>query len=200
METEMRKTLAELLAELERFGKRNDRAAKDVSRCMLNITRETGELFFVLARAVNAKDILEIGTSNGYSTLWWAEAARASEGMVTTVEVSDWKISLAEKNFRRAGLFRYIRQVRGDGGLVLKKRKAASFDVVFLDSFKDSYVGWWPEVKRVLRPGGLLVADNTLTHAGEMAGFMKLVERSREFVSADVPVGNGELVAVKARG
>lgn len=194
----MRKTLAELLVELEKFGKRNDRAAKDVSRCMLNITRETGELFFVLARAAKAKEILEIGTSNGYSTLWWAEAARASKGIVTTVEVSDWKISLAEKNFRKAGLSRFIRQVRGDGGDVLRSQKDASFDIVFLDSYKESYVGWWPEVKRVLRPGGLLVADNTLTHAREMSGFMRLVERSREFVSADVPVGNGELIAVKA--
>ena len=194
----MRKALSSLLGELERFGKRNDRAAKDISRCMLNITRETGELFLVLARAVNAKDILEIGTSNGYSTLWWAEAARASKGMVTTVEVSDWKISMAEENFRKAGLSRVIKQIRGDGGEMLGRQKASSFDIVFLDSYKDSYVGWWPDVKRVLRPGGLLVADNTLTHAGEMAGFMRLVQRSREFVSADVPVGNGELLAVKA--
>ncbi len=101
----MRKTLAELLAELERFGKRNDRAAKDVSRCMLNITRETGELFFVLARAVNEKDLLEIGTSNGF------QHSGGPKRRALPPEVTRWRSRTGRspwrrKNFRRAGLFR----------------------------------------------------------------------------------------------
>ena len=71
---------------------------------MLNITRDTGEFLAVLVRATLARRVLEIGTSNGYSTLWLASAARAIGGSVTTVEQSDYKVGLASANFARSGL------------------------------------------------------------------------------------------------
>lgn len=79
-------SLETLKAELERFGEANDAATKDRPRRMLNITRDTGEFLAVLVRATAARRVLEIGTSNGYSTLWPAEAAGGIGGSVTTVE------------------------------------------------------------------------------------------------------------------
>src|SRR6266699_4418788 len=97
-----------LLDELEQFGKTNDGSNTERPRRMLNITRDTGELLAVLVRATMARRVLEIGTSNGYSTLWLASAARALGGTVTTVERSDYKVGLATANFARSGLTRYI--------------------------------------------------------------------------------------------
>jgi predicted O-methyltransferase YrrM len=78
-----------LKAELERFGEENDRAVTERTGRMLNITRETGEFLSVLVRAVAARRVLEIGTSNGYSTLWLAEAAQVIGATVTTIEYLD---------------------------------------------------------------------------------------------------------------
>ena len=95
----MNNELEQLLAELEQFGSGNDSATTERSRKMLNITRDTCEFLSVLVRAIVARRILEIGTSNGYSTLWLASAAHAIGGAVTTIEFSDYKIALATKNF-----------------------------------------------------------------------------------------------------
>lgn len=186
-----------LLAELEEFGKANDGAITERARRMLNITRDTGKFLGVLVRATASRRVLEIGTSNGYSTLWLAEAARSIGGRVTTVERSEYKIGLATQNFARSGLDASITLLNDDAGAVLARSADEAFDLVFLDSERSTYVGWWPHLKRVLRPGGLLVADNALSHAAEMAPWTALVEADRAFATSLVPVGNGEFLAVK---
>ena len=187
-----------LLAELERFGKANDGSTTERPRRMLNITRDTGEFLAVLVRATLARRVLEIGTSNGYSTLWLAAAACAIGGEVTTVELSDYKVGLATSNFARSGLARYIAVVHDDAGRVLCRSADGAFDLVFLDSERAEYPGWWGDLKRVLRPGGLLVVDNATSHRAEMAPFVAQVSADASFVTSLVPVGNGEFLALKA--
>ena len=193
----MSNKLQSLMAELEQFGKANDRAMTERSRRMLNITRDTGEFLAVLVRATVARRVLEIGTSNGYSTLWLADAARAIGGAVTTIEAAAYKVGLATQNFARSGLGSCITLVHDDAGLVLDRAAAGAFDLVFLDSERSEYVGWWPHLQRVLRPGGLLVVDNATSHVEEMAAFVALVEADTSFTTSLVPVGNGEFLAVK---
>jgi predicted O-methyltransferase YrrM len=190
--------LEALLAALEQFGKSNDGSTSERPRRMLNITRDTGELLAVLVRATMARRVLEIGTSNGYSTLWLASAARAIGGSVTTVELSEYKIGLATANFARSGLARHITLLHEDAGRVLQRSGDGAFDLVFLDSERTEYPGWWPALKRVLRPGGLLVVDNAISHRSEMAPFVALISADAAFVTSLVPVGNGEFLAVKA--
>jgi predicted O-methyltransferase YrrM len=187
-----------LLVELEQFGRDNDSSTAERPRKMLNITRDTGEFLAVLVRAMLARRILEIGTSNGYSTLWLASAARTIGGTVTTVEKSPYKIDLAGKNFARSGLASTISQIRDDAGHVLENCADGAFDLIFLDSERPEYVGWWPQLRRVLRLGGLLVVDNATSHPTEVAAFVALVKTDREFVTSLVPVGNGEFLAVKS--
>lgn len=194
----MSRVLEALKSELEHFGAANDRATDERSRRMLNITRDTGEFLSVLVRATGARRMLEIGTSNGYSTLWLAEAARATGGSVTTVEFSDYKIGLASATFARSGLGSLISLVHDDAGLVLERSDEATFDFVFLDSERTEYPGWWPKLRRVLRPGGLLVVDNAISHLEQMAPFTALVKADPLFTISLVPVGNGEFLAVKA--
>ncbi len=193
----MADSLASLKAELERFGESNDAASSDRPRRMLNITRDTGEFLSVLVRATLARRVLEIGTSNGYSTLWLAEAARAIGGSVTTVELAEWKVGLASANFARSGLGSCIALLHEDAGRVMARSEPGAFDLVFLDSERSEYVGWWPELRRVLRPSGVLVVDNATSHPEELAAFVALVKADPRFTSALVPVGKGEFVAVK---
>src|SRR5262245_3660748 len=139
-----------LLAELEAFGKANDDTHSERPRRMLNITRDTGEFLSVLVRAMGARRVLEIGTSNGYSTLWLASAARAIGGAVTTVEAAAYKVGLARANFERAGLASAIQLLHEDAGAVLARSAERGFDLVFLDSERPEYPGWWPDLRRVL--------------------------------------------------
>jgi len=190
--------LENLLAELEQFGKENDGSTTERPRKMLNITRDTGEFLAVLVRGTLARRVLEIGTSNGYSTLWLAEAAQAIGGSVTTVEKSPYKIDLSAANFARSGLATYILQVHDDAGRLLEREADGAYDFIFLDSERPEYPGWWPNLRRVLRPGGLLVVDNATSHPIEIAPFIALVKADAKFTTSLVPVGNGEFLAVRA--
>jgi predicted O-methyltransferase YrrM len=194
----MAESLQVLLSELERFGAANDKALAERPRRMLHITRDTGEFLSVLVQATAARRVLEIGTSNGYSTLWLASAARTTNGAVTTVELSDDKIGLARQNFSRSDLASSITLVQDDAGRVLERAGDAPFDLIFLDAERPEYPGWWPHLKRVLRPGGLLVVDNATSHPEEMAPFVALVNADADFTTSLVPIGNGEFLAVTA--
>ena len=189
--------LTALLAELETFGGENDRTHQERPKRMLNLTRDTGEFLAVLTHATRAKNILEIGTSNGYSTLWLANAAQQIGGRITTVEYAEYKVALAAKNFERAKLVDYITQQHCEAGAFLATTPAGSVDLLFLDSERSEYVGWWPAIKRAIRPGGLLVVDNATSHAAEMAPFMELISADAAFMTSLVPVGNGEFLAVR---
>lgn len=124
-------------------------------------------------------------------------SAKAVDGHVTTVEKSDFKFALAQRNFAQSGLAAYITQVHGDAGVLLKGKPESSFDLVFLDSERSEYPGWWPDIKRVLRKGGLLVVDNATSHAAEMAPFAALVCADPDFTICTVPIGKGEFLATR---
>jgi predicted O-methyltransferase YrrM len=190
--------LQDLLRELERFGLENDAAISERPRRMLNITRDTGEFLAVLVRATNARRVLEIGTSNGYSTVWIAHACNEIRGHVTTVESSEYKLALAALNFGRAGLAQVITQVCGDAGPWLEGASDSGFDLIFLDSERPEYSRWWPNIRRILRKGGLLVVDNANSHPGEMAPFVALVSADNDFTTCTVPVGNGQYLATRS--
>ena len=191
-------TLQNLLSELEQFGQQNDRDTSERPRRMLNITRDTGEFLSVLIRATHARRVLEIGTSNGYSTLWLADACDAIGGEVTTVELSEHKYDLAAQNFKRSNLASKIRQVQSEAGDFLSKSDEGAYDLIFLDSERVEYPGWWPDLKRIIRPGGLLVVDNALSHPEEIKPFILMVEADPDFTTSLVPVGKGEFLATRS--
>ena len=194
----MKTALQKLLSELEEFGQTNDLGAKDRAQRMLNITPDTGEFLSVLVRATNAQRVLEIGTSNGYSTLWLADACDATGGSVTTVERSEQKFRMAEMNFDRSDLSSIICQVLADAGDFLSESQESAYDMIFLDSERTDYPNWWPDLKRIIRPGGLLVVDNAISHSDEIAPFVELVEADSDITTSLVPVGKGEYLATKS--
>lgn len=194
----MHNALDQLKQELEAFGRSNDRTVTEREGRMLNITRDTGEFLSVLVRATGARSILEIGTSNGYSTLWLAEAVMATSGKIVTVEYLDSKYQLAAETFARSGLGQVIESHHADAADVLRTTLDGSVDFLFLDSERTEYVGWFPDIKRVLRNGGLLVVDNAVSHEHQMMPFIELLNADPEFTTSLVPVGKGEFLATKA--
>ena len=190
-------SLEMLKAELECFGEANDATTVERGRRMLNVTRATGEFLAVLVRATAARRVLEIGTSNGYSTIWLAEAARAIGGAVNTLEPAEFKVELAAANFARSGLSPFISLVNDDAGRFMERSSKDAYDLIFLDAERASYPGWWPHLRRLRRPGGLLIVDNATSHLEEMAPFVALVNADNDFSTCLIPVGKGELLAVK---
>lgn len=185
-----------LLETLARFGEDNDAVETARPRRMLNITRDTGRLLWILVGALRATRILEVGTSNAFSTIWLADAARAIGGRVTTLEVNPDKISLARANLARAGLDGVVEVVEGPAAESLA-RLSGPFDLVFLDADRPSYLTYLELVVPRLRPGGLLVADNVTSHAAELADFLARVKSHPQLFSVTVPIGNGEEIALR---
>ncbi len=190
-------TLVALLKELEQFGRENDARATDRSQKMLNITPDTGQFLLLLIRALKAERVLEIGTSNGYSTLWLAHAVQPLGGSVITLDISSAKADMARANFTRAGLQAWIDLKVLDAGEFLRQQANEVFDFIFLDSNREAYLAWWHDLQRVLVSGGLLVSDNAISHAHEMVDFVRAVQQTHGYLTSLVPVGNGELVVLK---
>jgi predicted O-methyltransferase YrrM len=189
-------TLLALLDELAAFGETNDARETARPRRMLNITRDTGRLLWILVHAVRATRILEVGTSNAFSTIWLADAARSTGGRVTTLEVNGDKIALARSNLARAGLGDVVEIVEGPAAETLATL-AGPFDLVFLDADRPSYLTYLELVVPRLRAGGLLVADNVTSHAGELVDYLARVKSHPQLFTVTVPIGNGEEIALK---
>ena len=193
----MDEKLAALLRELESFGEENDARVTDHKTRMLNITPETGAFIALLVRALKARRILEIGTSNGYSTLWLAYAVQQLGGQVVTVDRATYKVDLARRNFERAGLSSSITSHLIEAGRFYEEQSNSSYEFIFLDSDRGEYVGWWPSLRRILVAGGLLVVDNAVSHENELRAFVELVRATTGYMTSLVPVGKGELVILK---
>src|SRR5262245_62364164 len=159
----MDQPLLALLDELARFGSENDARETERPRRMLNITPDTGRLLWIMIRTVGAPRILEVGTSNAFSTIWLADAARETGGRVTTLEMNPSKIALARENLTKAGLLDRVEIIEGSAATTLRDLPGP-FDFVFLDADRPSYLTYLEIVVPMLVPGGLLVAENVVSH------------------------------------
>ena len=188
--------LLALLDELARLGADNDARETERPKRMLNITPDTGRLLWVIVRAARATRILEIGTSNAYSTIWLADAARETGGRVTTLELLPGKIALARENLQRAGLGDRV-EIREGRAADTLPTLPGPFDLVFLDANRPEYLLYLELVLPKLLPGGLLVADNVVSHAAELQDYLARVKSDARLFSVTVPIGNGEEISLK---
>ena len=151
----------------------------------------------VLVRATGARRLLEIGTSNGYSTLWLADAARSVGGHLVSIDLDGARSALAAQNLDRAGLREPVELRVQDAAVSLRDMPDGDWDMIFLDAERPAYAGYWPELVRVLRPGGLLAVDNVLSHADQVSDFRSLVRSDERVSEATVPTGAGLLLVVR---
>ncbi len=157
------------------------------------IPPDTGRFLALLAAGAPEGALIEIGTSAGYSTLWLALAARQRGGRVTTYEVLEAKAARARETFAVAGVADAVDLVVGDAREFLSTGPAIGF--CFLDAEKDVYLDVWHLIVDALVPGGLLVADNVISHAEALAPFCDTVLADERVDAVVVPIGKGELVA-----
>ena len=192
----MKRDIRGLLAQLESFGAENDARETDRAKKMLNLEPDTARLLSILLRSSGAKRVLEIGTSNGYSTIWLANAVAETGGQVITVERSAEKQAMARENLACAGLLAHVSLVLGDATEVLKEL-AGPFDFVFFDADRWSA----PEQLKILLPKlaakVFITADNVLSHPQEIEGYLKAVSKLEGFDHLVVPVGKGLSLAYR---
>lgn len=180
-------------------GRRNPTVADDTLAYLL-----------ALAEKVGARRILEIGTAEGLTAAALAMALPDAE--VTTVEIDEERHSEAEKNIRRFGLEARVTAVLGDAADILPTL-AGEFDLIFLDGPKAQYLNYLPEMRRLLRTGGVLAADDVLLFgwvdgsvpcppkrrsiAGKLRGYLDAVRNSPDWRTEIVRTGEGLAVSVK---
>jgi predicted O-methyltransferase YrrM len=171
---------------------------RDVPEALRNVEPEAAELLGVLVRALGAHRVLEVGTSNGYSTIWLGDAAEAVGGTVLSLEIEAGRTAQAVDNVAEAGVADFVDLRTQDAAEALRSFAADAFDLIFLDAERRLYAGYWPDLIRVLRSNGLLVVDNTLSHAKDLVEFSELVYADPQITSTLVTVGAGVLLIVKS--
>ncbi|MDM5188729.1 class I SAM-dependent methyltransferase [Bacillus sp. DX4.1] len=186
-----------LLLELEKHGINYDRTKENREDRLRNISREMGQFLSILVKGCNAQRVLEVGTSNGFSTLWLAYAVQETNGMVTTIEISTERVSQALENFRKANLMNRIDIHNQEAGAFLDAQIDRSFDFIFLDSDRTQYMWWWENIKRILEPAGFLVIDNATSHAEELKNFIQLIEEDSKYETVLLAFNSGAFVARK---
>lgn len=124
-----------------------------------NVPAADGRMLRLLAEAMNAQTVIEIGTSSGISGMWFCMALEKTGGHLTTFELDTHRIELARSHFRKAGAEKLVTIVQGDAHVNLHKVKGP-VDLVFIDAEKSGYIDYLNQVVPLVRPGGLILAHN----------------------------------------
>ncbi|MEQ1883994.1 MAG: class I SAM-dependent methyltransferase [Bryobacteraceae bacterium] len=185
--------LRDFLANLEAFGQANDQQQAERSKKMLNLEHETAALVSILIRASKARRILEIGTSNGYSTIWLADAAGPT-GRVVSIDRDAEKIAFARENLNQAGLLNRVDLRVGEATGIITGLDGP-FDVIFFDGDRTTAPGQLKILLPKLAPSALVLADNVLSHPEEIAGYINMIQSLAGFEHTVVPVGKGLSIA-----
>ena len=193
----MEQQLRALLRELEETGQANDAQQQDRRNKMLNLEPETAQVISMLIRNGQRKHILEIGTSNGYSTIWLAEATHKVAGHVTSIDRDMHKQQLADANLQRAGLRQSVTLICGDATEIVASL-SGPFDCVFFDADRLSAPAQLKLLLPKLAPDALVLADNVLSHPEEIAEYLKTLASIPFFEHLVIPIGKGLSVAYKS--
>lgn len=162
------------------------------------IPREEGELLHHIALASNAKLIVEVGTSYGFSGLFWGAALLKTGGKLHTIDISDKKYNASRAAFVKAGLGDVIVNHLGDARALLHTI-AGPIDIAFIDADKPACRAYFDAVWPKIRAGGAVITDNASTHRSELADFIKHLRSLSDASSVEVAVGNGIEWTVKVK-
>jgi caffeoyl-CoA O-methyltransferase len=156
-----------------------DEMLHDQYSAMLSVPPEDGKVLRLLAEATGARHVVEIGTSNGYASIWFCLALRTTGGKLTTFEIDARRASLARENFKRAGVDKLVTIVEGDAHEKVKMLKEP-IDIVFIDADKDGYLDYLNKLLPLVRPGGLILAHNTTDAGSQMQDYLEAITTNPE--------------------
>ncbi len=154
------------------------------------VARTTGRFLYAFVAPQTACDVLEVGGSRGYSTIWLAAGVRLFGGRVVSLEHDPAKADAWERNIEEAGLAEWAQLVEGDAFETLQ-RIDDGFDVVFLDAEKEDYERLFALARERLEPGGVVIADNVLSHADTLGAYSAARQADPTLESVTVPLDRG---------
>ncbi len=183
-----------LLQRLEAEGLKHDSTETQQARKLLNLEPATAEVVSVLLQVARSRNILEIGTSNGYSTIWLAATVGPQGGHVTSIDKDPQKHAMARENLASVDLLRYVDLRLGDASEIAGSL-SGPFDCLIFDADRVSA----PKQLEVLLPKlslpALLLADNVISHPDQIAGYLARIEEIERISHTIIPVGKGLSVA-----
>jgi caffeoyl-CoA O-methyltransferase len=162
-----------------------------------NVQREEGRLLRLLAECTGAKHVVEIGTANGYSTIWLCLGLQNTGGKLTTYEIDPQIATVARANFKRAGVEKIATVVEGDAHQEAPKLKEP-IDILFLDADKEGYLDYLNKLLPLVRPGGLVVAHDMNQRMADPR-YLKAVNSNPELESVFLNTFWGIGVTLKKR-
>ena len=171
-----------------------------------NIDRNSAEFLNILIKLKGAKNVLEIGTSNGYSGIWILKALEETKGKLTTIEFWEKRQSIARENFKKANLSSYVECKIGAALVVLEDLlyeiqdcSTEKYDFVFMDAAKKEYVDYFSLVDKMLCDNGVILADNILSHDEKVKPYIEAVQKRKDYSFSILNIGSGMMLAVKQR-
>ncbi len=179
-----------VLARLEQEDAAEREAGVPAMRRSRQVAPTTGRFLFALASAQAGVEVLEIGGSRGYSSIWLAAGARVLGGRLISLEHDPAKCEAWRTNVLDAGLEEWAELVEGDAHATLAATQD-TFDLVFLDAEKDDYETLFALARPLLEPGGLVVADNVLSHVETLGAYSAARQAETSLSSVTVPLDRG---------
>jgi predicted O-methyltransferase YrrM len=186
------------LARLEREDEAERELDLPVEARSLAVEPTTGRFLFSLVAPQTACEVLEIGGSRGYSTIWLGAGVRSLGGRVLSLEQDPAKAEAWRANVAGAGLSDWCELAEGDAFATLERLEDV-FDVVFLDAWKGDYEALFPLARQRLEPGGLVVADNVISHAETLGAYSAARQSDPTLTSVTVPLDRGLELSVVLR-
>jgi len=157
-----------------------------------NVSNQTGNFLNILVKIRQAKSVIEIGTSNGYSGLWFLEALEKTGGHLTTIEYYEKRQNVAIENFNKCGFENRYTALIGSACDVIKELSPDDmFDFVFIDANKREYIEYFDLLKPHLLPNAIITADNVSSHREKVQPFLDKIMSDKEFQTEilDLPAG-----------
>lgn len=165
-----------------------------------NISRATANFLNMLIKISGAKNVVEVGTSNGYSGVWIAKALKETGGHLTTIEYYEKRIVLAQENFRKCEVDDVITIKQGSACEVLEEICAQDdfrIDLAFIDANKGEYIKYFDIINPKLKKGGIIAADNITSHAQKVAPFVEKIKSDPNYQVEILDLPAGLLLAYK---
>ena len=189
---------------IDTFDKTTQEVLKELEKTQhdfWNISRTTAEFLYNLIVDGGIKNIIEVGTSNGYSGIWLGKALKKTGGKLTTIEFYEKRIVLAKENFEKCQVDDIIEIKQGDASTILEYLPDDfKIDLAFVDACKKQYIDFFHFIDPHLKVGGYIACDNVISHAQKVQPFLEDIDKNSNYENVVLPLPAGLSLGKKLRG